>query len=517
MAGAMFKNSRVYWMAFVAYWGIVLFGYDTGVGGGVVSQSYFLEHFGAMKEGKIDTGKKNEISSNVVAVLQAGAFFGALSSAPISSRFGRRWPLVAYTLIFSVGAILQTIAGGSRGLGYIYGGRVVAGFGIGAISAIAPAYVSECSPKEVRGRITGLFQIMVAIGVMLSYFINFGVSLHQHGMNIWRIPFGFQLVPAGMMVMGLFTVKESPRWLASRGRNQEALQNIAYLRKESPESESVMYELAEIEAAIKEEREARQGLGLKEAFFGKGNFIRFVIAFVIFLLQQWSGQNSVSYYAPQIFQSIGYTGNANSLLASGIYGIVKVVATALFVFFLVESLGRKMSLIISSFGMGILFFIIGSILKTHPPPTAGSVTPPVASKAMAAMLYIYVCFYSMGWGPLPWVYVSDIFPTRTRHYGLAVASASQWLWNFVVSKVTPMMVTDLGYKIFLMFATINIAGMGVFSLLIPETKGRSLEEMDIIFGTVSAEKRRADIERQERALEHEAQDTTSEKSIQQKV
>ena len=128
---------------------------------------------------------------------------------------------------------------------------------------------------------------------------------------------------------------------------------------------------------------------------------------------------------------IGYKGTSNSLLASGIYGIVKVVATALFVFLLVDSLGRKLSLFISGMGMGILFFIIGALLKTHPPPKnlAPGSTPPPASKAMAAMLYVYVCFYSMGWGPLPWVYVSDIFPTRTRHYGLSVASGSQWLFS----------------------------------------------------------------------------------------
>ncbi|KAK7682099.1 hypothetical protein QCA50_014685 [Cerrena zonata] len=497
-----FQNIRVYWLAFIAYWGIVLFGYDTGIGGGVVTQPYFQIHFGiADANGNIDKHKSDQVSSNVVSVLQAGAFFGALGSAPISSAIGRKYTLLLFSIIFVVGAVLQTVAGGSRGIGYIYAGRVVAGVGIGAISAVAPAFVSECSPKEVRGRITGLFQIMVAVGVMLSYFINLGISEHvKTGFNVWRIPLAFQLVPAGLMAIGLLTVKESPRWLADKGRMDEALDNLAYLRKLPSDDERVRHEMAEIEAAIREEKEARVGLGLKEVFFGKGNTIRFVIAIVIFILQQWSGQNSVGYYAPQIFQSIGYTGTSVSLLASGIYGIVKVVATAIFVFFLVETLGRKMSLFISAMGMGILFFIVGAILKTHPPPKIAPPDPPAASKAMAAMLYIYVCFYSMGWGPLPWVYCSDIFNTRTRHFGLATASASQWLFNFVLSKVTPSLVTSLGYKLFLMFATINIAGMGTFALLIPETKGRSLEEMDIIFGSVQKDQRQADIQRQEKEL-----------------
>ncbi|KAI0738375.1 general substrate transporter [Daedaleopsis nitida] len=517
MSSEIVRNIRVYWLAFIVYWGIVLFGYDTGIGGGVVSMAYFKEHFGLLNpDGTANTEKANAVSSNVVSVLQAGALVGALVSAPVSSAYGRKYTLFGFTVFFCIGAILQTVAGGSRSISYIYAGRVLAGFGIGAISAVAPAFVAECCPKNSRGRITGLFQIMVAVGVMISYFINLGVGLHiKSGPNVWRIPFGLQLVPAGILAFGLLTIKESPRWLASKGRTEEALRNLAYLRKTSTDEENTRAEMAEIEAAIEEEREARKGLGLREAFLGKGNFIRFVIAVVIFILQQWGGQNSVNYYAPQIFESIGYTGTRNSLLASGIYGVVKVVATALFVFFMVDSLGRKMSLFISSVGMGTLFFIIGALLKTHPPPKDAA-TPPPASKAMAAMLYIYVCFYSMGWGPLPWVYVSDIFPTRTRHYGLSAASASQWLFNFCLSKVTPDLVSALGYKIFLMFATINIGAMATFSLLIPETKGRSLEEMDVIFGSVSADQRRADIARQERVLDHE-NETTSERSVDNKV
>ncbi|TCD61909.1 hypothetical protein EIP91_007723 [Steccherinum ochraceum] len=475
-------NSRVYWLAFVVYWGIVLFGYDTGVGGGVVSQPYFQQHFGLVNaDGTVNKHKSDDLSSNVVSVLQAGAFFGALGSAPISSAIGRKWTLFGFTLFFTIGAILQTIAGGSRGIGYIYAGRVVAGVGIGGISAVSPAYVSECSPKDVRGRITGFFQIMVAFGVMLSYFVN-------------------------------FTVKESPRWLASVDRKDEALKNLAYYRRKPVDDEEVRHEMAEIEAAIYEEQEARKGLGWKEAFLGKGNWPRFMIAVVIFTLQQWSGQNSVSYYAPQIFASIGYRGNSTNLLASGVYGILKLVSTIIFIFFFVETLGRRLSLFISAIGMGTLFFIVGALLKTHPPPSDPNVPPPPASRAMAGMLYIYVCFYSLGWGALPWVYVSDIFPTRTRHYGLATASASQWLFNFVLSKITPTLVTDLGYKIFLMFGTINILGMGTFSLLLPETKGRSLEEMDIIFGAVQVEKREADIAKEERAFRSDASSGHSEHS-----
>jgi hypothetical protein len=271
---------------------------------------------------------------------------------------------------------------------------------------------------------------------------------------------------------------------------------------------------------------------------------------------------------------IGYTGTTNSLLASGIYGIIKVIATSIFVLLLVDTLGRKPSLFISAMGMGILFFIVGALLKEFPPPSVAPPSPPHASKAMAAMIYIFVCFYSVGsissssifrrdnnmpsrspdgmgsaalglcFGHLPDAHA----PLRSRS-SIRVAVALECVFpphspsrdvacvltrgtDFVVSRITLTIETNLGYKMYFMFATINIGALAVFALLIPETKGRSLEEMDIIFGSVDAGKRRADIAEQERGasflyivlslvgsrmrpavLEHHHNDVTSDRSV----
>lgn len=174
MLGAeILKNVRVYLLAFVLSFGMFIYGYDTNIAGGVVSQPFFETHFGLVNaDGSIKKSKDIQVSSNVVSVLQAGAFFGALGSAPISNWLGRRWTLVILVVIFSIGALLATIAGGSRGISYIYVGRVISGVGIGGITAVSPAYVSECSPKGVRGRTIGVLMIMISIGAMVAYFVN---------------------------------------------------------------------------------------------------------------------------------------------------------------------------------------------------------------------------------------------------------------------------------------------------------------------------------------------------------
>ncbi|WVN87388.1 uncharacterized protein L203_102567 [Cryptococcus depauperatus CBS 7841] len=455
-------HSRSYFLAAVGFLGIFLFGYDTGLGGGVIALSSFSNSFHIT--GSAD--KKAQLQGNVVAILQGGAFFGAIIAAWVNDYMGRKRSLM-----------------------------------VGLMSAVCPTYASEIAPKEIRGRITGMFQIVVVTGVAFSYWINYGVTFmdQNRGNIVWRIPIGFQLVPVGFMVILLPLLKESPRWLATKHRDDQALKHLAWIRKLPVSDQSVQLEYAEIAAAIKEEEEATKGASWRE-IFAKGNPIRFIIAFVIFTLQQWSGQNSISYYAPIIFQSIGIRGSKSGLLASGIYGIVKIVVTSIFVAFGVERFGRKRPLLVGVALMSMFLWIIGAIFNTHL-PDKNATTTSSASIAMAVMIYLYVIPYCFSVGPLPWVICSEIFNNRTRHYGLMTAAATQWLWNFAVTKATPLMVIHMPKGgIFFFFAAINIISF-CLALFLPDTAGVSLEAMDVIFGSVTKEEREAEIARRAMELE----------------
>ncbi|KAL8277929.1 hypothetical protein RQP46_009748 [Phenoliferia psychrophenolica] len=489
----MVQNSRVYVLAIVAYLGIFLFGYDTGVAGGVVGLKSFTDSFGYTNQSKHEIAN---IQSWIVSILMLGAFAGAVGAAPICQAIGRKKGLMGGVIVFIIGSAIQT--GATHSVGQMYAGRFIGGLGVGSMS------IAEMSPKEVRGRITGLFQITVAIGVAISYWITYGFQVHHAGKTIqWRFPIAFQLststrtfphtvrsianpivatVPAAVMLVLLFFIVESPRWLIYKGRHEEALVNMAWARKRSINDTRVIEEIEEITAAIKEERDATEGASIKEVW-AKGNRKRFGIAFMMFFFQQWSGQNSISYYSPLIFKSIGITGTSTGLLASGIYGLVKIVVTTLFILVGIEKVGRSKALGTGSMGMSI-----GAIYYTHVPNVAAT-SPAPASIAMAAMIYCFVIPYCWSWGPVPWVYCAEIFPMRLRPYGMGVASSTQWIFNFCITKITPTLVLNLpNGRLFFLFAAMNVAS-GCFGFWLPETAGVSIEEMDVLFGAVTREER----------------------------
>lgn len=480
--------------------------------GSVLALKSFKKDFGLPTDKSGFASTKNAaISSNVVSLLTAGCFFGAIGASVMNEKFGRRYSLMFFSVIFLIGAAVQV--GAHHHIGQIYGGRVIAGLGIGGMSAITPVFVSENCPAKVRGRIAGLFQEMLVIGSTFAYWLDYGVSLHiAPGTTQWRIPVAIQIIPGALMLIGLFFLKESPRWLMKQGRHDEALASLAHIRCAEITDTEVLHEMAEIRAAVDEELNLTEGVTCKHFLLGENLRkitdshvltgkeclqpsirIRFFLAFMIMFCQQFSGTNSIGYYAPQIFETVGVSKTNASLFATGVYGTVKVVATAIFLLVGIEQLGRRKALLGGALWMMAMMYIIGAVLHTHPPTNVNTVSP--ASIAMVVMIYLYVIGYSASWGPTPWVYVSEIFPTRLRAYGVGLAASTQWAFNFVITEITPRAINHIGWKTFIMFGCFCFGNFLFVFFFIKETKGRTLENMDVLFGTVDANQRLIDVER----------------------
>ncbi|KAI8961341.1 general substrate transporter [Daldinia sp. FL1419] len=467
--------------------GSVLFGFDTGIAGGVVALRSFKEEFNLVTSAT----EYANASSNVVALLNAGAFFGALLPPLIAKFVGRRFLLAIAGFLFLLGGILQVAASGPT-LGTIYGGRVVAGLGVGIISNVAPVFVAECAPKDLRGVMMSLFEMFLVSGGMLAYWTTYGCSLHMPPTSIqWRTPLSLQIILASVVSMSSFFLPESPRWLAKQARYDEAVRNLCHLRSAAADSTEIIEEMAEIRAQIQEEVAIARGRTIREIFERK-NFIRLLWSLAVGIFAMWCGHNAILYYAPIVFAQIGYTSQDSALMVSGIFTCIKFVSTLVFVVGGVHFFRRRDLLLGGGFLMGVLLFALGAILATHPPVASNNGAGSPSAQGMMALIYLYVVAYSLSWGPLQWVYIGEIFPLRVRDYGMAIGAANIWLWNFVVSKIAPIALLRIGWKTWMIFAACNIAA-ALFARVLPETKDQSLEQMDVVFGVVNATARQRHI------------------------
>ncbi|KAI0377364.1 general substrate transporter [Hypomontagnella monticulosa] len=470
--------------------GSILFGFDTGIAGGVVALGSFKEEFNLAASAT----EYANASSNVVALLNAGAFFGALIP-PLMVRFvGRRSLLAVASFLFLLGGILQVVASGPA-LGMIYAGRVIAGLGVGVISNVAPVFVAECSPKELRGVNMSLFEMFLVSGGMLAYWTTYGCSLHLPATSTqWRTPLSLQIILAAMVLISSFFLPESPRWLARQARYEDAVKSLSYLRSATADSDEIIEEMAEIRAQIHEELSIAKGRTVCE-IFERRNFIRILWSLAIGICAMWCGHNSILYYAPTVWYvaQIGYTGQNSGLMASGIFSCIKFISTIVFMTSGVYLFRRKTLLIGGGFFMGVFLFALGAVLATNPPTAPGNEAGSTSAQGMMALIYLFVTAYSVSWGPLQWIYIGEIFPLRIRDYGMAIGAANIWLWNFVVSKITPIALLNIGWKTWMIFAACNIAGALLVSFL-PETKDLTLEQMDVLFGAIDESTRRHHIE-----------------------
>lgn len=472
------RYRNAYTLALSASMGSIFFGWDTGLMGGILTLKSFQDYFGI---DKLSTSAQANFNGNIVSVMQAGCIFGVLMTSWASSHFGRKRSLIASGAIYTIGSMIQAVAGlGSSqavALRVLYFSRVFAGIGVGMVSALAPSYISECMPRHIRGRCTGLVQFSDNIGMMLSFWVNYSASINIPYSDMqWRMPLIVQLVPGVLFILLMIPQPESPRWLVEQERYDEAARTLAYVVRTSVDDKAVLITLDEIKADFIGKQ--RTSLVTQFRMMGESRQValRCLIPSILTFLQQWTGTNAINYFSPQIFAALGITGTASGLFATGIYGLVKVFAVGFTLAFAVESWGRKLCLFVGAVGQGLTMLWIGGFGAIHPQST---IVP--ASYVSIVAVYLYAVFYCIGWGPLPWVVASEIAPNHVRAATLTVAVSINWLFSFTISRLTPVMLEKITYGTFLLFGMCCMIASAWTYFFLPETKGYALEDIKYLF------------------------------------
>jgi SP family sugar:H+ symporter-like MFS transporter len=425
--------------------GGMLFGYDTGVISGAI---LFITP---------DLGLTPFLEGLVVASLLLGAAAGAGSAGPLSDRLGRRNLILIAAVIFSIGAIG---AGLAPGVGTLVLFRVVLGLAVGAAALIVPLYLSEIAPTEIRGAISSLNQLMITVGILLAFIVNALLANSE----AWRWMLGLAVVPSVILFIGMYFMPETPRWLVSRGREDEARDVLMRSRSEQ-EAENEIREIKEVE------REEEGGLQELLAPWVRPALI---VAIGLAVFQQIVGINTIIYYAPTTLKNVGY-GDAAAIYANLIIGAINVVMTLIAIRF-IDRVGRKPLLLGGLVGMVVSLTVLGlsTLLLSEP-------SSPTDTVAIITLLCLagFIISFAATWGPTVWVVLPEVLPLRIRGTAMGVAIFLHWIANFVVSQTFPSLLAALGPGIpFLGYAVIGVLAFIFVSAFVTETKGRSLEEIE---------------------------------------
>ncbi|KAG8875663.1 hypothetical protein FRB97_004824 [Tulasnella sp. 331] len=500
-------NPRVFFIALFNALGGLLYGYNQGVFSGVLVMTNFDRKFASTVN---NTGLKGMVTS----ILELGAWVGSLVNSYTSERFGRRGAIFIACVFFIFGVCLQT---GARNAGFLYGGRFITGLGVGSLSVCVPLLNAELAPAEVRGALVTLQQLSIEFGILVAFWIDYGTNVSNIGGSgatqhaaAWRLPLALQLVPCLILMIGIFKMPESPRWLINRGRDDEALETLAKVRGLSTTDTLVQLEHLEVRAQKLFEQETSiekfpnyQDGSFKSRFlldfYGYLSILRdyqifrrvFAGALVMFF-QQWNGikcpdvrpktfvkeKKAKSDLSISIFGDLSLSGNTTSLLATGVVGIVMFFASFPTVMYL-DRMGRKPVLIIGAIGMAVchtMLAILSGVYENSWPEHK------VAGWWAVVFVWLYAIFFGFSWGPVAWVYISEIFPLGIRAKAISVAASSNWMNNFIIGEITPTMLKHMRFGTYILFGGLTYISAAFVYLYLPETKNVSLEEMDIVWG-----------------------------------
>ncbi|OAL37644.1 hypothetical protein AYO20_03151 [Fonsecaea nubica] len=483
---------KAYLMCAFASFGGIFFGYDSGYINGVLGADIFIRAV----EGPTADALSSSHQSLIVSILSAGTFFGALIGGDMADFIGRKWTVIMGCMIYMFGVIIQMITGEGDALAAIVAGRLIAGIGVGFESAIVILYMSEICPRKVRGALVAGYQFCITIGIMLASIVVYATE-DRRDTGSYRIPIAIQFAWAIILAGGLFTLPDSPRYFVKKGRLEEASISLSKLRGQPRDSDYVQIELAEIVANEEYERAIIPSSGWfsswANCFKGglwvqKSNLRRTILGTSLQMMQQWTGVNFIFYYSTPFLQSTGAIDN--TFLISLIFTLVNVCSTPLS-FYTVEKFGRRPLLVWGALGMLICQFLVAIIgvtvgfNHTHPDPADAELSLAdniAAVNAQIAFIAIFIFFFASTWGPGAWIVIGEVFPLPIRSRGVALSTASNWLWNTIIAVITPYMVGEehgnLKSSVFFIWGGLCTAAFVYAYFLVPETKGLTLEQVD---------------------------------------
>lgn len=476
--GKTTNRNAIQLAVFIAFGGF-LFGYDIGVISGCLIMPNFIRTFGELgADGEYFLSSSRQ--SIITSLLSAGTFVGAIAQAFTSDRLGRRSSILGWSAIFTIGVVIQTATISS--VVQITVGRFIAGLGVGALSAIVPLYNGETAPKGLRGTLLVLYQLQVIVGLFISYVFDLGTH-HLSGSASWRIPIGLQLVWGCIMLSGMLFLPESPRHLIASGRRGEAIEVVATLNGISKDDPLVQELVDELQYSITAENEG--GKATWAECFSTRNALwkRTINGMMLQFIQQLNGQNFYYYYGDTFFKSAGT--NLSPYVIQVILGAVSVIGT-IPALYLIEKWGRRRSLLtgaVAEATCALIAALVAHYMLAPAGTPSSELTPrqKQGGDVLITFAVLHVFSFAVFWGPTPWVYLGESFPLRIRAKSIALGSATNWLWNFLLSFFSPRIVHKIGPMILLVFFGVLVFGYFYVFFFIPETKGLSLEEVDELY------------------------------------
>lgn len=394
-------------------------------------------------------------------------------------------------IVFLIGSGIQLVGT----LPSFYAGRFLTGLGVGPLTVACPLYISEIAPAPLRGRCIGLFEIMYQFGGLLGFWINYGCSLHvsPDSATQWHVPVAIQLPLVGLLLVGWPFLHETPRWLIKKDRVEAATKSLCRVRNLDAQNEYLRRELGDIVAELQLERQMSNFDSNATAWSRFRSRVlecispsmrrRISVGIITQLIGQLSGINGINYYSPTIFQSLGLRGTQSSLFATGIYGVVKTVTAFVAYFIIVDRFGRRTLLLAGSLIMIVaLFFVGGYIQVARPNAAADDITS--GGIAACAFIYIYVIGFVSSYAGVPWILSNECVPMNIRTISATLGAATQWLFNLVITKATPYMITSIGGGTFFFYGACVVLGVVYVWFFVPETKNVSLEHMAKSFNQI---------------------------------